>query len=78
MNYRFDIVLKSNGNFLLCQGGMTAGDRCHVEVSEGLQGQRKINWDKTTCSRRIQPLEQGEHEHIDYLIDQVHNNVISN
>ena len=61
MNYKFDIVLKYNGLLLLCQGGMKAGDRCHVEVSEGLQGQKEINWDKTTCSRKNQPPEQGEH-----------------
>ena len=52
MNFIFDIVLKPsfapNGN--QCVGPLAK--RCHVEVFEGLQQQREINWDKTTCARK--------------------------
>ena len=81
--YNFDIVLKSKDIHWPKRAGIgpgcggKAGDRCHVEVFEELQGQKKIDWDQTTCSRKpkpidIQPPEQGEHT--DYFIDQIHNN----
>ena len=63
MNYKFDIVLKYNGNFMLCHGGMGNGDRCHAVVQDFLwMNKREIQWDQTNCSRKNQPSEEGEHK----------------
>ena len=36
--YKFDIVLKHTGALPVCKPGLRAGDRCHVEVFQELQG----------------------------------------
>ena len=55
-NYKFDLVAKGKNTLIGCLGhrSLEHGDSCHVEVYEGLQGQREINWDKTTCPRKNQ------------------------
>ena len=59
-NYKFDLVAKRKRTFMECLGhrSLDSGDSCHVEVYEGLQQQREVNWDKTTCPRFYD--EEGE------------------
>ena len=51
-----------------CGEGMGHGDRCHVMVlDEFLQKKKEIDWNATTCSRKKQNLEQGEHKNTDQV-----------
>ena len=60
--YQFDIVLKHSKFLVQCQGGMGHGDRCHVVVYDvPWENKREVDWDKTNCSRKNPPPEQGKH-----------------
>ena len=72
IKYQFDLVLKTKRGYPVCKPGMGRGDSCHVEVYErAWEDHREIDWDRTTCSKKKQNPEQGEHTMIILLLSSV-------